>query len=1121
MGGSAVLEQASDANAALENDECADFLGELRLAVPGLRDGLELLSEDDLGGQLQIFANEIKAFAVLAGRRQHPLLAQELSGCEAILRGAVVLGSVSPSELDELGQSLARVEAYLETMEEIEHTPTSGPLPAVQSALPRLEPSDEPSEPAAPLPAELSVLVVGSEAVVRLLQTPGSKASASAQDAPALEIERAPRPEEAMDLARALAPDLVVLDADASGAEGLLESLQQSSDTASIPVVAIGSWDRPEEVGRLLERGVARSLPKPVSPRDLRQSCLEVVSAQSQHSFTPLGETTLEDLGTRLGEELRSGLCDAADEQTRETHVDLGQGGEILGVLWGAMGRIRELVTARSKGRVQFVPVGPAGALPAASWSLGGEPGTRSRWGSALDEVGRAGQESALDGRRIVVADDDLSVNWFLTGVLREAGATAYDAADGGQALRLAYRHAPDLIISDVIMPGLDGFALCRAVKRDVVLRGVPVILLSWKDDLLQRVRELGAGADAYLRKGASGPAVVERVAEVLHSRQQLAQGIAAGGTVRDGLEGLTGYALLRLCCEHRPESRLTVRDAMFVYEVEIRGGRPVSAQRATADGKAEWGERALGALLGVTSGRFGLVDSTEPVDEELFGSLDEQILEPVATARAALGMLSGSRLARVERVLIDESAIAAYLDATPEPAKGLLRAVMAGACPRELLSRGKTSPHLLEDVLADAARHGAVVGVVGSRGANELRAAIKREMAVLTGEDDDEAGAEPALFGEAELGAVPSSSASEEGAAVRPSWLDAPPSDVVDPREAEQSGEPGVVFELEADSADDGEPQPEPPEGEHLPTQPSVPPSTGEPSAPAQRSTRHTPILASAVKAVPSAQHHTPPFTSTAVAKSDVKLAELEPSAPEPSTIVASSANASGAPFVPPEPPAAAVVTAEPETRQAPAPEAARQPSPLPPRVPMPSAYLPRPASEEPSPRRRSRSRWALPLAFGVLGISLAVGARWLRDERRGGEPAAPPHALPPAAVVPAVPPTAVAPPAAQVPNALPAPAPSAEPARDAELPAEFPLTEDDQVGKGEGLLEIVAGRNDQIYVNGQLVGKGPMVKMALKAVPTPYEVRVKLRGEERVRYAVVKEGKRIRLRVSPPWSR
>jgi hypothetical protein len=72
----------------------------------------------------------------------------------------------------------------------------------------------------------------------------------------------------------------------------------------------------------------------------------------------------------------------------------------------------------------------------------------------------------------------------------------------------------------------------------------------------------------------------------------------------------------------------------------------------------------------------------------------------------------------------------------------------------------------------------------------------------------------------------------------------------------------------------------------------------------------------------------------------------------------------------------------------------------------------------------------------------------------------------------------------------------------------------------KGQGLLEVVAGRNDEIVVDGKEVGHGPTVKLTVEASDEPHEVRVKLRGEERVRYVVVKEATRVRLRVAPPWS-
>lgn len=108
-------------------------------------------------------------------------------------------------------------------------------------------------------------------------------------------------------------------------------------------------------------------------------------------------------------------------------------------------------------------------------------------------------------------------------------------------------------------------------------------------------------------------------------------------------------------------------------------------------------------------------------------------------------------------------------------------------------------------------------------------------------------------------------------------------------------------------------------------------------------------------------------------------------------------------------------------------------------------------------------------------------------------------------------------------------APAPATEPGGDAEDSAKgeqvkaqvMSLSKEDreQVGKGQGLLEIVAGRDDKVFVNGTLAGHGPVVKKAVKAVDEPYEIRVKLQGEERVNYVVVEEGKRMRLRVAPPW--
>jgi len=155
----------------------------------------------------------------------------------------------------------------------------------------------------------------------------------------------------------------------------------------------------------------------------------------------------------------------------------------------------------------------------------------------------------------------------------------------------------------------------------------------------------------------------------------------------------------------------------------------------------------------------------------------------------------------------------------------------------------------------------------------------------------------------------------------------------------------------------------------------------------------------------------------------------------------------------------------------------------------------------------------WVL---FAVAGIVFAVGARLSRDRQDA-------HTAPPAATTT----EAVAQETAAA-TAAPAAPSEPEPRRgdgaskvDPVLPVDSPLRSDDSVPPGQGMLEVIAGTNDVVYIDGMLVGNGPIVKRALAPRKDPYEIRVKLRGEDRVRFVLVKEARLTRLRVSPPWSR
>ncbi|HEY1724245.1 MAG TPA: ATP-binding protein [Steroidobacteraceae bacterium] len=126
-------------------------------------------------------------------------------------------------------------------------------------------------------------------------------------------------------------------------------------------------------------------------------------------------------------------------------------------------------------------------------------------------------------GARIVLADDNADMRAYVTELL--APTYSVEAVgDGEQAFRAARRARPDLIISDVMMPRLDGFGLVAAVRADPSLSSVPIVMLSARAGEEARIEGLDAGADDYLIKPFSARELVARVGALLelgHIRRQ------------------------------------------------------------------------------------------------------------------------------------------------------------------------------------------------------------------------------------------------------------------------------------------------------------------------------------------------------------------------------------------------------------------------------------------------------------------------------------------------------------------------------------------------------------------------------------------------------------------------
>lgn len=135
------------------------------------------------------------------------------------------------------------------------------------------------------------------------------------------------------------------------------------------------------------------------------------------------------------------------------------------------------------------------------------------------------------DGRpTVLVVEDNSELSAFMLSIL-SPHYNVIAAENGNAALPLAQEHAPEIIISDVLMPVMDGFEFCRAVKADVAISHIPVLLLTAKADMESRLEGLSYGADDYLTKPFSVEELLMRVNNRLAQQKLLRESIYKGLT--------------------------------------------------------------------------------------------------------------------------------------------------------------------------------------------------------------------------------------------------------------------------------------------------------------------------------------------------------------------------------------------------------------------------------------------------------------------------------------------------------------------------------------------------------------------------------------------------------------
>lgn len=117
---------------------------------------------------------------------------------------------------------------------------------------------------------------------------------------------------------------------------------------------------------------------------------------------------------------------------------------------------------------------------------------------------------------RILIVDDEQDLLWALSRSLGTAGYEILTARTGSEALGLARRHRPDLVILDIMIPQPDGLEVCRRLRRDPVLTHVPILFLTARRSVEDRLRGLEDGGDDYLIKPFDIGELRARVAALL-----------------------------------------------------------------------------------------------------------------------------------------------------------------------------------------------------------------------------------------------------------------------------------------------------------------------------------------------------------------------------------------------------------------------------------------------------------------------------------------------------------------------------------------------------------------------------------------------------------------------------
>ena len=130
-------------------------------------------------------------------------------------------------------------------------------------------------------------------------------------------------------------------------------------------------------------------------------------------------------------------------------------------------------------------------------------------------------RRNAAPGTRVLIIDDSATIVALLRRMMRQNGLMTLEAGDAEAGIEIARNEIPDLIFLDIVLPGMNGFAALRALRRDPITRDVPIIMISGNEQATEEFYVQRIGADDFMKKPFSRAEVFARIERLLDDKQK------------------------------------------------------------------------------------------------------------------------------------------------------------------------------------------------------------------------------------------------------------------------------------------------------------------------------------------------------------------------------------------------------------------------------------------------------------------------------------------------------------------------------------------------------------------------------------------------------------------------